>query len=106
MAGKQGQRGFGHIRRLPSKRYQASYIGPDTVRHKAPTTFATRKDAEGWLAERRREISGEEWSPPVARPKPLTFAEYGTGWLEHRDLKPRTRAHYRSLFDTYVVPTF
>ena len=26
-----GRRGFGYLRRLPSKRYQASYIGPDPV---------------------------------------------------------------------------
>lgn len=29
MAGKANHRGFGHVRKLPSKRYQASYIGPD-----------------------------------------------------------------------------
>jgi hypothetical protein len=28
-----GRRGFGYIRRLPSKRYQASYTGPDLARH-------------------------------------------------------------------------
>jgi len=34
-----GRRGFGYLRRLPSKRYQASYIGPDLARHVGPTTF-------------------------------------------------------------------
>jgi hypothetical protein len=33
------RRSFGYIRRLPSKRYQASYIGPDLARHAAPDTF-------------------------------------------------------------------
>ena len=44
---KRTRRGFGSIRRLPSKRYQASYQGPDGARHKAPDTFATKGDAEG-----------------------------------------------------------
>ena len=38
------RRGFGHLRRLPSRRYQASYLGPDGDRHIAPTTFQTTRD--------------------------------------------------------------
>jgi hypothetical protein len=41
------RRSFGYIRRLPSKRYQASYNGPDLARHAAPDTFEGRLDAEG-----------------------------------------------------------
>jgi len=37
-----GKRSFGYIRLLPSKRYQASYIGPDSLRHVAPDTFTAR----------------------------------------------------------------
>ena len=61
------RRGFGAIRRLPSKRYQASYIGPDLARHVAPQTFDARTDAEGWLARERRLSETEDWSPPAAR---------------------------------------
>ena len=50
MAGKKGHRGWGRIRRLPSKRFQANYVGPDLVRHNAPTTFTTKMDAEAFLA--------------------------------------------------------
>jgi hypothetical protein len=39
MTGKSNRRGWGHIRRLPSKRFQASYVGPDVLRHTAPRTF-------------------------------------------------------------------
>ena len=49
MAGTAKHRGFGHVRKLPSKRWQASYIGPDLARHAAQQTFDTREDAEGWL---------------------------------------------------------
>ncbi len=60
------RRGFGRIRQCqPSGRYQASYIGPDDRLHKAPETFDAREDAEAWLADRRREIDRELWSPAV-----------------------------------------
>ena len=49
MAGKKGRRGWGWIRRLPSGRYQATYMGPDVLRHRAPHTFSRRMDAERWL---------------------------------------------------------
>ncbi len=50
----QGKRSFGAIRKLPSKRYQASYIGPDLARHNAPGTFTSKADAEAWVALERR----------------------------------------------------
>jgi hypothetical protein len=104
------RRGFGSIRRLPSGRYQAGYVGPDTIRRTAPTTFETREDAEAWLTDRRREITaaGDDWTPPPARkrPTPLTFAEYADGWLAARDLRPRTKALYESLLRVHLVPTF
>jgi len=102
---KPTRRGFGAIRKLPSGRYQASYLGPDTVRRAAPVTFESRDDAEGWLSDRRREISTDDWSPPVRR-KPLTFGEFAERWLANRPLKPRTRSHYRWLLDSKILPTF
>ena len=68
------RRGFGALRKLPSGRWQASYVGPDTIRHAAPVTFETAEDAEGWLADRRREIKNEDWTPPTSR-RPVTFGE-------------------------------
>jgi integrase len=100
-----GRRGFGAIRKLPSKRYQASYIGPDTIRHKAPVTFETKEDAEAWLTDRRREIKNEDWTPPTAK-RPVTFREHADRWLSNRHLKPRTRYHYRKLLDGKILPTF
>jgi integrase len=105
MAGRKGQRGFGYLRKLPSKRYQASYIGPDTIRHKAPLTFETREDAEAWLTDRRREIKGAEWAAP-SKGAPLTFGVYAERWLKHRQLKPRTRYHYVKLLESRILPTF
>lgn len=60
-----GRRGFGMVRRLPSKRYQASYAGPDLGRHTAPNTFTTKGDAEAWLAEERKQVESGKWRPPA-----------------------------------------
>jgi integrase len=100
-----GRRGFGAIRRLPSRRYQASYLGPDQSRHTAPATFVAREDAEAWLAARRAEITNDEWTPPRTA-KPITFGEHAEHWLTNRPLKPRTRYHYRRLLDARILPTF
>lgn len=112
MAGKPGRRQFGWVRRLPSGRWQASYVGPDLKRHRAPSTFEAKIDADAWLHAERRLIEREEWSPPGTRrqraeaEQPMTFAEYVGPWLEHRSLKDRTRAHYRRILDTLLLPYF
>jgi hypothetical protein len=91
------------IRKLPSGRWKANYTGPDTAIHKAPHTFDTRMDAEGWLASQRRAIDLNTWAPPgatlqeTALARTGTFADYAETWLEHRVLKPRMRAHYQRL---------
>ncbi|WP_127783264.1 site-specific integrase [Rhodococcus sp. X156] len=103
------KRGFGQIARLPSKRYRARYTGPDGLLHNAPVTYETRGDAEAWLVGERRKISRDEWTPPRKlsdAPRELTFGGYAGRWLQHRDLKPRTRAHYRNLLDNLILPTF
>lgn len=109
VAGKQGRRGFGAIRKLPSGRYQASYVGPDTIRRKAPSTYQTREDAEAWLAARRAEIVGDEWQPP--RPhRSTTLGSFAERWLAERRkgdgsaLSVSTRNHYRKLLDRFILP--
>ena len=110
MAGTSQHRRFGWIRKLPSRRYQASYIGPDSARHNAPGTFAAKIDAEGWLSAESRLIDSGAWSPPDERNRPASrptlFGEYATAWLADRTLKPRTRAHYGDLLDKQLMPTF
>ncbi|MGB3229585.1 MAG: site-specific integrase [Mycobacterium sp.] len=112
MAGKKGRRSWGKIRGLPSGRWQASYVGPDLVRHTAPRTYTSKLDADGWLSDERRRIERDEWTPPAQRAaekaaKGITLAEYGPTWIEQRTkggqpLKPRTRAHYSSLFNEHI----
>ena len=111
----QTKRSFGTIRRLPSKMYQASYIGPDMARHNAPGTFTARADAEGWLALERRLIEWDEWMPPAQRrAKQLhddtqTLRTYADTWLPERTavrgLKPKTVSEYQRYLDRLIYPT-
>lgn len=98
---------FGSVDKLPSGRYRAQYASPDGRRHRGPTTFQTTQDARAWLAVRQAEIITEKWRPPSEVPsKPVLFADYADGWLRDRTLQPRTRAHYRTLLDRHLLPTF
>lgn len=109
------RRTFGRLRKLPSGRYQAAYLGPDNQLHTAPRTFAAKIDAESWLADRRREIDRELWNPgagQAAKRKPaVTFGSYADTWLTERTVKgrplrPRTREHYEKLLSQHILPTF
>ena len=51
MSGRGGRRHFGFVRKLPSGRFQASYLGPDGRRRTAPETFGRKQDAEAIRAE-------------------------------------------------------
>lgn len=109
MAGKSGHRGWGWIRKLPSGRLQASYIGPDLIRHTAPKTFTARMDAEHWLSAERRLIERDEWTPPKERAaaqkaRAVTVGEYADRWIEHRNVKPRTRSMYKDLLRLHIKP--
>jgi integrase len=104
----QTKRGFGQLRRLPSKRWQAFYTGPDTALHYAPSTYASKVDAEGWLNDERRLISLGQWVAPKDRKaladakRPMTFGKYAEIWMRDRDLKPRTREHYEKLLENQL----
>lgn len=109
MAGRAHHRGFGFVRRLPSKRWQASYVGPDLARHVAPNTFTSKADAEAWLGAERGRTTADSWSPPESRrpDKPLmTFGAFAAEWVANRALKPRTREGYAHLLRRYLVPGF
>jgi len=103
------RRGFGKLRRLPSKAYQASYVGPDGIRYTAARTFTAHIDAEGWLAAERRLVTDRTWTAPGLRDthrRATTLGEYAASWLRRRDLKPRTRVHYQHILDRFLLPAF
>ena len=103
------RRGFGRVRRLPSGRYQAGYLGPDLALHNALDTFHTREDAEAWLSRERELTHSDAWRPvqvraELARRQPVTLESFAEAWLGSRTLTPRTHALYRSLLDRFILP--
>ncbi len=111
-----GRRGFGMIRRLPSKRYQASYYGPDLTRHVGPITFSTNGDAEAWLSDERRVVESGQWRPPAQRQveavpttKTETLDQYAQRWLTQRrvkgePLRASTVMDYQRALRLYISP--
>jgi integrase len=82
------RRRFGKVRKLPSGRFQASYVDPWGKRHNAPTTYRNKTDARRWLATKEADIARGTWiDDELAR---QTFGEYARGWLrDHQKMGPR-----------------
>lgn len=119
-------RQWGKVRKLPSGRWQASYIGPDKQRHTAETTYSVKLAAFGWLAEERRLIERRDWTPPATRestaaptskpqttPEVMTFGGWFGTWIkQHRNSKTGkplaagTRRDYESVYRLHIAPTF
>jgi hypothetical protein len=80
---KRTRRSFGKIKKLPSGRYQASYLGPDGERHNGPVTFLAKQHADQWLAMRQAEIVEQSWKPPAPaeQMETPTLADYSAAWL-------------------------
>lgn len=95
---------WGSVRQLASGRWQASYRGADLKRHNAPHTFATRREADRWLAETRAAIAAGAWTSP--REGLVTLADYAARWIEQRpELRPRTRDLYDGYLRLHIMPT-
>jgi integrase len=103
MAGKK-RRTFGRVRKLPSGRYQARYRGPDGIDRPAPETFATKRDADDWLAERQTEVRQPDWRDPDAGKVP--FETYAVAWVKERPLAQSTAELYGILLRVHLIPTF
>ncbi|MDR2895306.1 MAG: site-specific integrase, partial [Propionibacteriaceae bacterium] len=110
----QQRRTFGTVKKLPSGRFRASYIGPDAIRYAAPSTYTRRSDAERWLADEQRRMEYAEpgdWTPPMGRSQVkaklqdyLTVGEYGATWLAAEDIRPSTRTLYERLIRLRIIP--
>jgi integrase len=105
MAGKQNQRRFGYVRRLPSRRYSASYRDPNGVRRFAPDTFASKPEAVDWLTVQESLMVRREWTDPDRGKVP--FGPYATAWITERPgLRPRTVYLYRWTLAKHLEPSF
>ncbi len=98
-----GARDFGNVRRLPSGRWQARYIGPDGQRRSAPHTFDTKTAAARWLRLTEAEVTRGEWTDPErAR---VLLRDYAEQWIRERPgLRPRTVELYRWLLGKHIAP--
>jgi integrase len=102
MASSKGRRRFGNVRKLPSGRWQARYVGPDGMERKAPNTFATERLAAKWLTVIESEIIKGEWTAPEAGE--IKLAAYAQKWIAQRKLAPRTRELYEDLLRLNIEP--
>jgi len=97
---------WGRVRELPSGRWQARVPDPTRLGRlvPAPQTFATRVDAERWLAEQETDQARGAWVDPSAGR--ITLKSYSEDWLAHRpDLRLRTIELYEGLLDRQILPT-
>jgi len=107
------RRTFGYVRKLPSKRYQASYLGANGVRFNAPYTFNTKSDANSWLAVEESALRKGTWTDPTAEPTSdgsvVTFETYAKRHIAiqtTRDgllLRKSTQALYARLLATKLT---
>jgi integrase len=107
------RRTFGYVRKLPSKRYQASYLGANGVRFNAPYTFNTKSDANSWLAVEESALRKGTWTDPTAEATPdgsvVTFETYAKRHIAiqtTRDgllLRKSTQALYARLLETKLT---
>jgi integrase len=98
-----GHRRFGNIRRLPSGRYQASYLGPDGQRRYARETFERKTDADKALSLIEAQIVHGDWTDPE-RAK-VKLSDYANTWVrQHPRLRPRTTDHHQWLLKKHIAP--
>jgi integrase len=95
--------GFGWARKLPSGRYQASFIGSDGRRFVAPDTFSTKTDAQNWLAVQRARVLDGTWREPDVEAQ--RFGEFAELWIAERPgLRPKTIDTYTYIYNTHMAP--
>jgi integrase len=104
------RRRFGKVRKLPSGKYQASFIGPNGKRQNAPNTFRTKTDADRWLVNVESDISRGAWlDERIGRQR---FGDYASAYLrDNPDVGPRweetcrrnMRLHMTELLDKPLI---
>lgn len=96
------RRRFGHVRRLPSNRFQASYE-VDGKRFQAEHTFLTETEADQYLVLIEAQLLRGEWVVPTLRK--VSFGEFAEQWYATTArLAPKTRESYESVLRIHLVP--
>lgn len=95
---------FGGIRRLPSKRYQARFTGPDKRRYTGPCTYPDKLSAYAWLAQQRKAIDLGIWQPPTTQHSQCpTIRELAHQWLGTLGVRTTSLVTYQNILDTRVL---
>lgn len=98
------RRHFGQVRKMPSGRFQASFMHQGR-RILAPSTFGTKADANVWLDNQSTDLARGAWIDP--RAGRITFAQYAERWLAGwPGLGELTTGVYRYVLDLHILPTF
>ena len=98
------RRTAGSIRRLPSGRYQARIRAADGQLRAAPSTFATKVEADRWLASAVSAQADRTWIDPKAGE--VVLRRFVEEWMRGKvDLAQKTQELYRYLLDRLILPT-
>jgi len=100
--GRSRSSGFGHVDKLPSKRWRARYTGPDGRRR--TRTFRTKADARAWLATAQADVVRKAWRAPETGRR--TLGAYAADYLARTDLRASTRALYAGLWRLHLAATW
>ncbi len=106
--GRRKRRAFGSVRRTSAGRYQARYTGSDGTARKGPSTFATKREADIFLARIQTQLHDGEWTDPKATAP--TLAEFIPRFQSARvgrgggAIKPRTLQLSEHQLTTYILP--
>lgn len=94
---------MGWVRHRPDRPnpWRAGYRGPDGKEHSG--TFRIKEKAKQWLRDEETSIDRGVWAPPSAAKVP--FVKYAENWYASGLWKPKTKAGYRSLLDSRILPT-
>jgi len=100
---RKGRRTAGSIRRLPSGRYQARVRDSSGGLEPAPVTFATKAEADRWLATAVADQAQGRWVDP--RAGKVELRRYVAQWMEGKAaLAPKTIGLYDYLANHLILP--
>lgn len=97
------RRPSGGVDKLPSGRWRGRFHDP--YGNRITKTFATKADADTWLARQRLAVLEGGYVDPSAGQ--VTFGCFARRWLGGRpDLRPRTLELYQGLLRRWILPEF
>lgn len=101
---RRARRTAGSIRRLPSGRYQARVRAGNGEMRPAPDTFATKAEADRWLASAVTDQAQGRWVDP--RAGKITLRRFSEAWMHGKAaLAPKTVELYDYLLTRLILPT-